>query len=176
MSTLIPPQDRPWWKEPMVWFVITLPAVAVVASFASYYFAAHDPDPLIKDEYRKEGLAVVALTKESDMAAAAFGLSARLTARNGDIELVLHGHLADPPKALSLGIIHPTQEKRDLHILLAHSHELSYIAPVPDTGSGKRILVLEPEDRSWRISGQWTAPFSGTAELVAAASNPSTHP
>lgn len=169
-------QHRPWWKEPMVWLIITLPAIAVIASFTSYYFAARDPDPMVKDEYRKEGFAVLAPASEAGKAAAALGLSARLTASNGHLELQLHGHLTARPEQLTLNIIHPSQEKRDIHVLLAHSHELSYISPAPVVGSGKRILVLEPEDRAWRITGQWMAPFSGMTELVAKANNPSTHP
>jgi hypothetical protein len=168
--------SRPWWKEPMVWLIGGLPATAVVASFITYFIAAHDPDSLVKADYRKEGFAVVAAASDADKAAAALGLSARLITRNGQMELLLRGRLAARPKQLALNIVHPTQEKQDIHIILDHSHELSYIAPAPDTGSGKRILVLEPEDRAWRITGQWMAPFSGMTELVAAASNPSTHP
>ena len=168
--------SRPWWKEPMVWLIAGLPATAVVASFITYFIAAHDPDSLVKADYRKEGFAVVAPASAADKAAAALDLSARLMTKNGQMELVLRGHLAGTPRQLALNIVHPTQEKQDIHVLLEHSHELSYIAPAPDMGSGKRILVLEPVDRTWRITGQWMAPFSGMTELVAAASNPSTHP
>jgi hypothetical protein len=168
--------SRPWWKEPMVWLIAGLPATAVVASFTTYFIAAHDPDSLVKADYRKEGFAVVAPASDADKTAAALGLSARLMTRNGRMELVLRGHLADKPKQLALSIVHPTREKQDIHIVLEHSSELSYIGPAADMGSGKRILVLEPTDRTWRITGQWMAPFSGMTELVAAASNPSTHP
>lgn len=168
--------SRPWWKEPMVWLIAGLPAIAVIASFITYFIAAHDPDSLVKSDYRKEGFAVVAPASEADKAAAALGLSARLTARNGQMELVLRGNLAAKPKQLILNIVHPTKERQDAHIILVHSYELSYIAPATDTGSGKRMLVLEPEDRAWRITGQWMAPFSGMTELAAEASNPSTHP
>ncbi|MDD5389653.1 MAG: FixH family protein [Gallionellaceae bacterium] len=176
MMALDPTPNRPWWKEPMVWMVIGLPAIAVVGSFTSYYFAARDPDGLVKADFRKEGFAVMAPSSAADKAAAALGLSARLITRNGQMELVLRGHLTSNPPRLALNIVHPSRENQDIHILLAHSRELSYIAPAPDLGSGKRILVLEPEDRAWRITGQWTAPFSGMTELVAGASKPSTHP
>jgi uncharacterized protein len=176
MMAFDPTPNRPWWKEPMVWLVAGLPATAVVASFTTYFIAAHDPDSLVKADYRKEGFAVVATATEADKTAAALGLSAYLTARNGQMEVVLRGHLATRPKQLALNIVHPSKENQDIHILLAQSRELSYIAPAPDTGSGKRILVLEPEDRTWRITGQWMAPFSGMTELVVEGSKPSTHP
>ena len=176
MSALIPAQHRPWWKEPMVWLIAGLPATAVIASFVTYFIAAHDPDSLVNSEYRKEGFAVVAPAGEADRAAAALGLSARMTIRNGRMELVLRGQQTTRPMRLALSIVHPTQAKHDVQIILVHSHGLSYIAPDPELGSGKRILVLEPEDRSWRITGQWMAPFSGMTELVAEASKTSTHP
>lgn len=31
---------RRWWREPMVWLVISGPAIVVVASFVTYYLAA----------------------------------------------------------------------------------------------------------------------------------------
>ncbi len=169
-------QSRPWWKEPMVWLIAGLPAIAVVASFTTYFIAAHDPDSLVTQGYRKEGFAVVAPPTPADQKAAALGLSARIYVRNGQMEVVLHEQLVDMPKQLALTIEHPGRENQDLHILLARAQELSYIAPAPAMGSGKRILVLEPEDRAWRIRGQWMAPFSGMTELVAVANIPSTHP
>lgn len=167
---------RPWWKEPMVWLVTGLPAIAVVASFTSYYLAARDPDPLLKSEYSKVGLAMVATASSPYKVAAALGVSARLASSNGQFELMLTGRLATLPKQLSLSILHPSRENMDIHVLLAHAHDLTYIGAVPDMGSGKRTLVLEPEDRGWRITGQWMAPFSGMTELGAKAINPSTHP
>jgi hypothetical protein len=176
MMTLTPSESRPWWKEPMIWLIIGLPTAAVIASFASYFIAAHEPDSMVKSEYRKEGFAVVAPITAADQTATTLGLTARLTTREGQLEVALLGNLAAAPKRLTLNIVHPTLENQDLHILLAHSHELSYIAPAPVLGSGKRILVLEPEDRAWRITGQWLAPFSGMTELVAETSKSSTHP
>lgn len=176
MSALNPPQQRPWWKEPMVWLIIGLPILAVIASFTSYYFAVREPDPMVKQEYRKEGFAPLAPANAANKAAAAMGLTARLALRNGQLELGLRGYLAAPPKQLMLTILHPTQEKQDMHLLLAQTHELSYTAPAPDMGLGKRILLLEPVDRSWRVTGQWMAPYSGMAELVAGNTNPATRP
>lgn len=176
MMALDPTPNRPWWKEPMVWLIAGLPASAVVAGFATYFIAAQEPLNIVKANYRKEGLALVAPASEADERALALALKANVSTRDGQLEVVLSGTLPTGPQRLALNIVHPTQENKDIHILLAHTHKLSYIAPAPNVGSGKRILVLEPEDRSWRITGQWMAPFSGMTELVAEGSKPSTHP
>jgi uncharacterized protein len=175
MSSLIP-QQRPWWKEPMVWLIAGLPAIAVVASFTSYYFAAHNPDPLVKEEYHKVGLAPLAPASAASQVAAAMGLAAQLRIRNGQLQVDLRGHLAAPPRQLSIDILHPTIERQDIHIVLTQVHGLSYSGPAPDLGSGKRTLVLEPTDRKWRITGLWTAPFTGMVEIVAGTPHPATHP
>ena len=119
--------NRPWWKEPMLWLVLGLPAIAVVGSFTSYYFAARDPDTLVKTEYRKVGLAMVEPANSAAGVAAALGLSARLTSGSGRVELVLRGHLATPPERLSLSVLHPAHENMDIHILLAHIRVIDVI-------------------------------------------------
>jgi len=168
--------DRPWWKEPMVWLIAGLPATAVVAGFATYFIAAHEPDSLVKSEYRKEGFALVEKTTEADRHAASLGLLARLSSREGQLVLTLKGREQVAHARLALTIIHPTKESQDMHLLLDRSSGESYIATLPELGSGKRILVLEPEDRTWRITGQWQAPFSGMLEMAAVTTIPSTHP
>jgi hypothetical protein len=168
--------DRPWWKEPMVWLIVGLPATAVVASIATYFIAAHDPDSLVRADYRKEGFALVEKTTQADRLAAELGLVARMAVNNGKLELDLKSRLDTVPARVSLTIIHPTQESQDIHLLLEPSGAGSYVATAPDVGSGKRILVLEPEDRAWRITGRSMAPFSGITELAAVVKNPSTPP
>jgi len=160
----------------MVWLIAGLPAIAVVASFTTYFIAAHDPDSLVKANYRKEGFALVETATEADKKAAELGLLARMTVSNGRLELTLKSRLAKVPARVVLTIIHPTKESQDIHLLLAGYQGETFIADIPEVGKGKRILVLEPEDRSWRIAGQWMAPFSGMTELAAAAMNHSTHP
>ena len=38
----------PWWRVPMVWLVISGPALVVVASFATLALAILNPDPVLK--------------------------------------------------------------------------------------------------------------------------------
>jgi hypothetical protein len=39
--------NKPWWRYPMVWLVISGPAVVVVAGFATLAIAITHPDPVI---------------------------------------------------------------------------------------------------------------------------------
>lgn len=47
--------DLPWYKQFWPWFIIALPASAVIASFISLWLAVSHPDQLVvtDDEYRR---------------------------------------------------------------------------------------------------------------------------
>ena len=42
------PPSAPWWRFPIVWMVISGPAIVVVASFATLALAILHPDPVIE--------------------------------------------------------------------------------------------------------------------------------
>jgi hypothetical protein len=51
----VPGQNLPWYRQFWPWFIIALPASAVVASFITLWLAISRPDPLVIDdgEYRR---------------------------------------------------------------------------------------------------------------------------
>jgi hypothetical protein len=58
MATLAPvpqpspePSVTPWWRIPIVWLVVGLPASAVIAATASGIIAVRHADPVV-DEYK----------------------------------------------------------------------------------------------------------------------------
>ena len=48
MSHSPDPAPRRWWREPMLWLVIGLPATAVVASVSIAVVAVHGADPVLQ--------------------------------------------------------------------------------------------------------------------------------
>ena len=50
------PASPPWWKFGYVWLVIAGPAVVVVAGFVTLYIALAVPDPVVADDYYRQGL------------------------------------------------------------------------------------------------------------------------
>lgn len=176
MATLDMTEQRPWWKEPMVWLIAVLPATAVVAGFATYFIAAHEPDTLVRSDFRKEGFALVEQVTDADRRAAELGMIARLMSDGERLNLTINSVLPVLSARLSLTVIHPTQESQDLHVTLERAPNGAYLGQLPRMGEGKRLLVLESEDHAWRISGRWIAPFSGTVELAAKADSPSNSP
>jgi len=50
-----PVQDLPWYRQFWPWFIIALPAAAVIASFFTLWLAISNPDYVVVDdeEYRR---------------------------------------------------------------------------------------------------------------------------
>ena len=48
----------PWYRQFWPWFLIAVPAAAVVMGITTILLALHEPDGLVSDDYYREGLAV----------------------------------------------------------------------------------------------------------------------
>ncbi len=46
----------PWWKFGHVWLVVAGPALVVVASFITLYLAITRPDPVLAEDYYRQGI------------------------------------------------------------------------------------------------------------------------
>ena len=46
----LPGQDLPWYRQFWPWFIIALPAAAVIASFITLWLAISHPDYLVVDD------------------------------------------------------------------------------------------------------------------------------
>jgi hypothetical protein len=58
MQTPPPESSAPWWKHGHVWLVISGPAVVVVASFITLYFAVTRNDPVVDEDYYRKGVEI----------------------------------------------------------------------------------------------------------------------
>ncbi len=47
MNTLSSPTSKPWYREPWPWFLISLPAAAVIAGLTTVWIAANSADGLV---------------------------------------------------------------------------------------------------------------------------------
>lgn len=161
-----PDPKLPWWRHPWPWFLMALPMSAVLGSIVTIWLANSGADDLVSDDYYKDGLAIRQIV-ERDAKASQLGLVAKLTVQNGHLSIRLDGRLADQPVGLNLHLIHPTQAQQDIFLNLMATSDGRYTAPLPAMTAAKRQIRVEPEDRSWRLTGEWHSPFNG--ELILAA-------
>lgn len=51
-------KSLPWWKFGHVWLVISGPAIVVVAAFVTMYIAVKGADPVVADDYYRQGIEI----------------------------------------------------------------------------------------------------------------------
>ena len=154
----------PWWRRPWPWFLMSLPATAVVASIITIWLATRDADSLVSDDYYKEGLAIHQVL-ERDAKAKALGIAADLTVEDMRIQVELTGQMDAPPSTLTLHMTHPTRAEQDKQLVLHLGPDGHHTATLPTKPSGIWKIMLEPADRSWRLTGEWRSPFTGHIAL-----------
>lgn len=149
----LPPALRRWFHEPWMWLVVAIPALTVVAGAVTLFLAATGSDELVRDDFRKDGIAIYA-DPARDAAAAAAGATARLeidAARTRlDLDLALaHG---DPPRQLLLVLSHATRAELDRMTTLT-GRQGRYSGVVEALPPGRWYLEVTPPDRRWRLRG-----------------------
>ena len=158
---------KPWYRQFWPWFIIALPASAVVASLYTVSLAVRTTDSLVVTS--EDGMDVVASRHlAAEQFAAEHGIVATLTidVESGAILAKLTADTpVDWPKTLQLLFSHPAFANRDQHITLTAAMPDSYGSPTwsghfIDVPVGRWYVVLEDGD-AWRLSGNW----SGTSTL-----------
>jgi uncharacterized protein len=51
-------ESAAWWRYPLVWLVIAGPAVVVLACLATLWLALLRPDPLVAEDYYRQGIEI----------------------------------------------------------------------------------------------------------------------
>lgn len=156
---VIAPHKSTWWKEPMVWLIIALPLTAVVASLITWWIAARGADPLVAEDYYKQGMAIHQ-TLERESRAAALGMSAQFQVQDGVLRIRLQGRLDAYPDRLELTLVHPSRQEQDLTLILPATALGEYRAALPPMSAGLRRVILQSEHQDWRLAGRTTVPMT----------------
>ena len=159
--------SKPWYREPWPWFLISLPATAVIAGLATVWIAYQSADGLVVGDYYKAGLAINQ-TLARDDAARALALVATLQGEAGALMLTLTGRLPAFPDQLTLTLAHPTRQGMDQTLMLSHAGGGRYRASMPAMPPGKWHAQLTDTASTWRLSGVLHTPFGQPVALTAA--------
>jgi len=147
-------RPRPWYREPMVWLVITIPALTVVGGLGTVIIAQRRSDAVVADEYRKEGLAI-SLDPTRDRAARRLGISARVALEAGTLRVRLDPGAGQAPPQLVVLLSHATRAEQDRRVTLPAGADGDYAAALAPLAPGHWYLEVAPADRAWRLTGEF---------------------
>lgn len=159
---------NPWYKQFWPWFLMALPATAVVGGIITIVIAMTNPDGLVKDDYYKAGLGINR-TLEREQQAATLGLRAAVEwqPQHHQVSLQLEARQPVNSERLLLNLIHPTRSGQDIHVPLLHQANGRYKGLLMETpAAGNWYLIITPQDESWRLNGRARLPEQTAWDLT----------
>jgi len=158
--------SRAWYREPLVWLIVSFPLTAVIAGFFTLYLAIQSKDGLVVDDYYQKGKEIN-MSLARDRAAAQRGLRAGVTldAAKQNVVLQLSASRGQSlPDRLDLRWLHATRAGFDREQLLTRSADGRYRNVLPELASGHWYVQIEAQD--WRLQGSLHIPGDVQIELV----------
>jgi hypothetical protein len=144
---------EPWYRQFWPWFLIGIPALAVVGGMITIYVATTRPHTMVVDDYARIGLATHR-KMERDQRAAELGLAAMVSVREAPAEISVRLEGGAPgTDYLVLKLSHPTLAASDRTMKLP-GYGGSYSARLEGPLEGRWYLQIEPPDGDWRLAGE----------------------
>ena len=155
------PRPPPWYREPLVWMVLAIPATAVLVGAVMLVLAHLTWDGLVADDYYRQGMQINrSLARDAE--AARLGLAATLTfPAPGVVEARLagsHGTAAAGGERLMLRFAHATRSGADVRVRLIRSADGGWRGALPPLPPGKWYAELGNE--RWRLAAPVRIPAS----------------
>lgn len=156
---------RPWYREPMVWFIIAIPLTSVFTGFTMLYLAESSKDGMVVDDYYRKGKEIN-MVLARDQAAARYGLRGglRLDGTGQRVTFEFEAGRAELPASLRLRWLHATRAGFDHDQSLQRGADGRYQAAFPELVPGHWYVQLEAED--WRLQGSLRVPGETRVQLV----------
>lgn len=148
-----PSPGRPWYREPWPWILMSGPLTVVVAGLVTAWIAVVNNDPLVVDNYYKEGLAINRVL-DRERAAARGGYRAELMVSQDGARVRVH-LIGSPPEGLRLSLMHPTRAELDRSVELRALQAGWYEGEVGLAAAARWRVVLEDTQGVWRLTGEW---------------------
>ncbi len=155
----------PWYREPWPWILMSGPAIAVVAGFTTMYIAFTHVDPLVVDQYYKEGLAINRIL-DRDHAAQARGYRAAVVVNEERSLVRVQMAGENLPAELRLHFIHLTRAGFDREFSARRIQPGLYQGSIQLPDAVRWNVELEDAAKEWRLTGVWN-PADDTFALKA---------
>ena len=150
----------PWFKQFWPWFLISIPFITICYCALMIYMAITTENSLVSDNYYKDGLAINQ-SLSMDKKAKELNISAELNSfESSRVSLKLNGDFSETPSFLTLKLLHPTIDGRDIDIKLLPEPGGIYSALLETPLKGRWHIDIISQDATWRLKGESTFPSS----------------
>lgn len=160
-------EARPWYREPLVWLLIAIPASAVVAGFVTLALAIATRDGLVVDDYYWRGKEINRLlARDREASVRGMEAQARFDEERGLLVVRLQAAKAmELPAELRFSLLHATRAGLDRQVVVALAPDGNYYAPLAPVPAGRWHVQLETE--RWRLIGRLATPEQRTFQMTA---------
>jgi len=155
----------PWYKEPWMFLVVGVPAIAVCWGVVIITLAVTGKDSLVSDSYYKDGMAYTENNEFIDRAKR-LQVKATMAYNEGEIHVTISGYLDEQPTFLQLQLIHPTLETKDESVFLQQTADGSYLGLANTDHLGKRKLWLQSPEQDWMLKDEALIEDGKTLSLI----------
>ena len=160
------PPTAPWYRQPFVWLLIAIPALAVVMGIITLTLAITSYDGLVVDDYYRQGLEINR-SLARDRLAERLGLACDLELNDGTVAAKLSWQDEDfaPPATIRLGLFHATRQGFDQRVLLSRQQTGIYVGRLAPLAAGRWHAQIEADN--WRVQDSFRSPHHGALRLSA---------
>jgi hypothetical protein len=153
---------EPWYRQFWPWFIMALPATAVVAGLYTLWIAMQTTDSLVVQT--DEGLNVVTeRNTAAEHEASRLGLSALLdiNPETGAVVVTVSANAnVELPSSLALRMRHPTIASRDANVELLQAipnsrGDATWAGHFITPPTGRHFITLSSAN-TWRLSAEWS--------------------
>jgi len=158
---------RPWYRHHWPWILMAGPGIVVVAGLITAYLAVVSNDGLVVDDYYKQGLTVNQVLARNERAEQ-LGMQAEVVRSDdgGLLRVFLRSKEGTVfPQTLSMRIAHPTRSGVDQSLVLRADGAGSYSGKLSAPLQGRWHVVLEDDQREWRLTGDWVVEQQSSLQL-----------
>ncbi|ANQ84514.1 hypothetical protein dqs_1467 [Azoarcus olearius] len=143
----------PWYRQGWPWFLIAIPATAIVAGVITLILAIRSWDGLVVDDYYREGKAFVQTIERTERAKQ-LGLSAQLNISTDRVLIVLSSSVPSVtlPGTVRLTVSHPTKGGLDQEMVVT-GRDGVFEVKISPLATGRWLFQIEDEPRAWRMNG-----------------------
>ncbi len=146
---------RPWYREPMLWLVIALPAAVIVAGVSTIAIAvsAGGSDAVSDQVRRTAQIQIADLAAEQAALERGIGAELRIDHDTGALHVALNQQADAPAATLELQLNHPIDAAQDRQVTLVRSGD-GWLGRFDGDLQHDWDLSLMPADREWRLRGR----------------------